>query len=129
MITTCTACNKTFEQNQTAGITNLSYAVGRDTDKELCYHCALAHLTGGRAPEESDFTSARLISGEMSDKEWKWLQEDLIAVETGRSRWEPHIPSESYVDWYDDDPEDITFCEECGSDDRFCYCGLDDTED
>lgn len=38
-------------------------------------------FTGGRAPEEGDFNSARLTSGEISDKELRWLQADLESVD------------------------------------------------
>lgn len=62
----------------------MASAVGRNADC-LCYVCALKSLIGNRVPEEGDFNSARLISGEIDDKELKWLMEDLRAVEQGRS--------------------------------------------
>ena len=70
----CGTCNKQFEALDDTS-----------TEEPICYGCALDSITGGRAPEEGDFNSARITSGEMSEKEWKWLQEDLQAVEQGRS--------------------------------------------
>lgn len=118
MLTTCTVCKKTFEQNQDTGLTNMAFAVGRDTDHERCYSCALDYVTGGRAPEESDFNTAHLISGEMSDKEWRWLQEDFRAVESGRrSVWEPM-----------DSEDDENWCYRCCRDYQYCICDTEDDE-
>lgn len=115
----CTVCSETFEQNQDPGITAMAYAVGRDTDNERCYSCALDHLAGGRWPEEGDFNSARLISGEMSDKQWRWLQEDMRAIESGRrSVWEP----------MDDEIDDSDWCYECNCDYYYCTCDLPDED-
>ncbi|HEY4489922.1 MAG TPA: hypothetical protein VJC12_01550 [Candidatus Paceibacterota bacterium] len=97
-IETCRKCGKTFERNSQFG----------PTDSPICYSCTLNEFTGGRAPEEGDFNSASLTSGEISDKELKWLQEDLRAVEQGRSIRE--VPDEEeHLDW----------CDICGS---TCYC-------
>jgi len=111
----CTVCGTTFEQNQKVVGTTMSLAVGRDPESERCYSCVLDSLTGGRAPEEGDFNSARLVSGEMSDKEWQWLQEDLRAVETGRS-----IREVEEVEYIDD------WCDVCGS---ICWCHESDDEE
>lgn len=108
----CTVCQKTFEQNQNVIGTTTSLAVGRDPENERCYGCVLDSLTGGRPPEEGDFNSARLASGEMSDKEWRWLQEDLRAVETGRSIRE--VEEAGYID---------DWCDVCGS---ICWCHEED---
>ena len=67
----CSECGKFFVQN--------------GSSERLCYNCALQKVTGGSCPEEGDFNTASLISGEMTDQERKWLQEDLRAVETGCS--------------------------------------------
>ena len=94
----------------------MAYAVGRDPENERCYSCALDYFTGGRAPEEGDFNSAHLLSGEMSDKEWRWLQEDFRAVESGRgSVWEPM-----------DDEEDEDWCRYCCRSYRICICDEDE---
>lgn len=73
----CSVCGTVFEQNEKVASTTMAHAVGRDPENERCYRCALSSLTGGLAPEGSDFTSAQLISGEISDKEWRWFQEDI----------------------------------------------------
>jgi hypothetical protein len=84
----------------------------------------LNEFIGGRPPEEGDFNSAYLTSGEISDKELKWLKEDLRAVEQGRSiREVPEV--EESIDW----------CDVCGSGRCYCYdhqddsSGSDQTED
>jgi hypothetical protein len=111
---TCKSCGKQFEAlNQNLP---MKAALG-GTEKPICYACALQSITGGRAPEEGDFNSARIISGEMSEKEWKWLQEDLRAVEESRSIRE-----------YDEDIEYIELCDECGGDRQYCYCDYDEED-
>jgi hypothetical protein len=92
MATICRKCEKTFERNEQLG----------PTDSPICYSCALNEFTGGRAPEEGDFNSASLVSGEISDKELQWLREDLRAVEEGRSIVEPleeHLPGCDIWNW------------------------------
>lgn len=101
----CGTCNKQFEALDDTS-----------TEEPICYGCALDSITGGRAPEEGDFNSARITSGEMSEKEWKWLQEDLRAAETGRSIRE----------YFCDEPEDIEWCEECGGNRLYCNCGIEE---
>ncbi len=49
-----------------------------------CYNCTLDEITHGNPPEEGDFNSAGIISGTLTDEEWKNLQADLAAVELGR---------------------------------------------
>ena len=89
----CGKCNKQFE---TLDDTN--------TENPICYGCALDSITGGRAPEEGDFNSTRIISGEMSEKEWNWLQEDLRAVEQGRSiREYEEIEHDDLIECNDED--------------------------
>ncbi len=100
----CSDCGRLFDQNDSSQVTNLGCVLGRDASKQLCYNCALNKVTGGGCPEEGDFNTASLISGEISDQEWKWMQEDLRAVETGRSSCgEPDYCQETeYEDDYDD---------------------------
>ena len=114
--TTCSECGKIFDCNGNVN-GNLANAVGRDSGQS-CYACALQSLTAGRAPEEGDFNSARLISGEISDEELGWLMEDLRAVEQGRSIVEP----------YEDENEYIDLCSQCGCEISNCYCD-DENED
>ncbi len=96
----CGTCKKQFEALDDS-----------NTEEPICYGCALDSITGGRAPEEGDFNSARIISGEMSEKEWKWLQEDLRAAETGRSiREYEEIEYDELIECNDDDE----YCDECG---------------
>ncbi len=106
MITlTCGTCNKQFEALDDT-----------NTEKPICYACALKSIAGGWAPEEGDFNSARIISGEMSEKEWKWLQEDLRAVEEGRSIRE----------YFCDEPENFERCDECGQERLYCNCDVEE---
>jgi hypothetical protein len=120
----CSACGKNFDFNPKVN-SNLANAVGRDSEKS-CYSCTLASLTGGRAPEEGDFNSASLISGEISDKELGWLMEDLRAVETGRSVREPYEEADEETSsiWDDRCPkcdEYLDVCE-CGYVQRCSHC-------
>ena len=96
----CADCGKLFQQNDSSQITSLGCTLGRDPDKQLCYNCALQKVSGGN-PEEGDFNTAHLISGEITDQEWKRMQEDFRAVETGHSSCEPDYCQE-YEDDYDD---------------------------
>lgn len=105
--TTCTQCQRQFERNEKVSGT-MAEALGRNS-RSICYGCALMEFTGGRTPEEGDFNSARLVSGEISDNELRWLMEDLRAVEQGRSM----------VEYPDDEKECIDWCDICGS---TCYC-------
>jgi hypothetical protein len=77
----CSVCGKSFQKNESGQVANLANVLGRDASQQLCYNCALEKVTGGSCPEEGDFNTARLISGEMTDQERKWLMEDLRAVE------------------------------------------------
>jgi hypothetical protein len=119
MIISCTVCKKTFEQNENPELTALAFAVGRDTEHPVCYGCALRQLTGNHAPEGGDFGSAYLISGEMSDKEWRSLQEDLGMV---RATWSPPEPAfgEDYEDYSD------LVCHTCGKYHDMCFCEHED---
>lgn len=100
----CSGCGKLFVQNESSQITYLANILGRDASEQLCYNCALQKVTGGSCPEEGDFNTAALISGEISDQEWKWMQEDFRAVESGCSSCgEPDYCQETeYEDDYDD---------------------------
>ncbi len=82
---TCKTCGKCFRSQK--------------IDSTICYDCALKHFTGGRPPEESDFNSASLCSGEMTDEEVRWLQQDLESVEHDDSA---HC---DYPERYDDDDD------------------------
>lgn len=113
---TCSRCQKEFERNESDDITSLANAVGRDPGEQLCYTCALDKITGRCAPEEGDFNSARLISGEMTDDERRWLQEDLRAVESGCSI------RESFDDTRWDEYDDPAWCYTCNRDTAFCMC-------
>lgn len=68
----CRECSITFE------------SLHDKAERSICYECALKILCGNSAPEEGDFNSAMINSGEMTEQEAKWLQEDLEAVESGR---------------------------------------------
>ncbi|HEY4483069.1 MAG TPA: hypothetical protein VI953_02740 [Candidatus Paceibacterota bacterium] len=63
----CAKCGKVFQSQKMNSVT--------------CYWCALEHFAGGRPPEEGDFNSASLLSGEMSDEEARELQKELESVD------------------------------------------------
>ena len=85
----CGTCGKEFKSQR--------------KDSTTCYGCALTRLIGNRAPEEGDFNSALLISGEMSDQDARQLQEDLESVDHSgaEAAWSRMV--EEYNDEYDDD--------------------------
>ena len=68
----CSVCEKTFER------------LYEKRERDICDGCALKELCGNFAPEEGDFNSARIISGEMTEQEERWLQEDLESVDHSR---------------------------------------------
>lgn len=111
---TCSVCRRSFEKNDKVNDT-LAEAVGRDS-RSICYGCALKEVTGGNPPEEGDFNSAHLISGEISDMNLKYLMEDLRNVELGRSTFEPYY-EDSDEDWIDP-----AWCYHCNKDTAFCVC-------
>ena len=88
-ITTCKTCSEIFEVSD------------EKVERGICYNCTLKELCGDRPPEEGDFSSAMIISGDMSEKEWQLLQADLEAVESGRSIREP------YEDEHEREDEDL----------------------
>jgi hypothetical protein len=99
-IVRCKNCRKQFER------------LYEERARDICYSCALKELCGNFVPEEGDFNSARIISGEMTEQEERWLQEDLKAVESGRSIREWDLLPESQ-EWE---------CPCCGEDLSNCYC-------
>ncbi len=80
----CETCGKNFNSQRKDGTT--------------CYGCALIRLVGNRAPEEGDFNTALLISGEMSDKDARSLQEDLESVDHSREEEFERRLVEDYCD-------------------------------
>lgn len=81
---TCATCTKQFTTSK--------------SDGNICYDCALQRITGGNAPEEGDFNTAKLVSGTMTEEEEGWLRSDLEAVEGGVSH-----PDFEPEEWPDDD--------------------------
>ena len=71
----CCKCGKTYEKNK---------EVAKDCE-HICYNCALERLCAGSCPEEGDYNTALLQSGEISDQMLKELQRELAAVERGSS--------------------------------------------
>lgn len=104
----CNICGKSFEQNENPEITYLGHVLGRDSDNERCYSCALIYVSGGFGPEGGDFNSARFISGEMSDDELQWFQKDQRSLQ----RRYREISDE---EWYG-------VCQDCGYSLRECRC-------
>jgi len=96
---TCTCCGNEFQTRN---------------ESDLCYSCTLQSLTGGRAPEEGDFNTAKIQSGTMTDEEIGYLQKDLESVEEGRSFREIDV---DFEEW--DDP---AWCYKCKKDIAFCDC-------
>ena len=91
----CAGCSKEFKT--------------RKSDGKICYDCALQRITGGSAPEEGDFNTARLVSGTMTEEEEGWLRSDLEAVEGGASHsaFEPEEWPDDYYEcdgWEGDAP-------------------------
>jgi len=84
----CKTCDKKFRSQK--------------KDSTICYDCALEHFTGGSAPEEGDFNSAALLSGEMSDAEAQSLQEDLESVDHSREE----VYWNRMVEDYCEEPDD-----------------------
>ncbi len=122
---TCGKSGKSFETINPAPV--LRAALGGTDENQICYGCALECITGDRAPEEGDFNSARIISGEMSEQEWRWLKEDLEAAEQGRSIREYEPPEYEPLEEYNDDDE--IFGHECFEDDYEVLPSLDEYED
>lgn len=91
----CETCGKTFQ-------TFLSNA-------SECYGCALKRFCGGGMPEEGDFNSASLVSGNLSPEDRRQLQRDLAAVERSSSCRESfdddveYFDIEEYESDYDDE--------------------------
>jgi hypothetical protein len=86
---TCETCDKKFSSQK--------------KDSTICYACALKYFAGDNAPEEGDFNSALITSGEMSDQDARLLQEDLESVDHSgaEARWR-----EMVEDYARDDFED-----------------------
>ena len=99
----CEKCRKSYEKNDEF-----------KSQTHICYACALTEMTASRAPEEGDFNSASIISGEISDTDLGYLVEDLRAVEEGRS-----IVEQREVD---EDRQDPAWCYTCNKDTAFCAC-------
>lgn len=88
--TVCGTCGKTFER------------LYEKRERNICYDCALDEICGKYAPEEGDFNSAMIISGEMTEEQERWFQEDLEAVESGRSIrevYEEETDEERYIEY------------------------------
>ena len=91
----CGTCGKHFKSQR--------------NDSTTCYGCALTRLIGNGAPEEGDFNTALLVSGELTSEDARSLQEDLETVEQGRSIREVFT-------------EDV--CDLCGGDPHWCSCSF-----
>ena len=106
----CKSCTKEFKSNR--------------SDASTCYACALRDIAGRNPPEEGDFNSALMISGEMSEKEWQWLQEDLWEVDKAAHACDkcgqmtcqcPEYPDDDFDedDFVEEKPEEY-HCYGCG---------------
>ena len=81
---TCKTCKRKFRSQQ--------------KDSTICYGCALKHFAGDGTPEEGDFNSARLTSGEMTDEQTRWLKRDLESVDHSRAEELERRIIEEYVE-------------------------------
>lgn len=111
----CSKCGKYFNQNE-KHVTSADRVLGRNENKPICYKCALYKLTGDNPPEISDFNTALIISGEMDDRTWEYLQEDL------RSTEECRLPHYDAIDRKYDRYDDPAWCYTCNRDIAFCLC-------
>jgi hypothetical protein len=99
----CEKCGKEYQKND---------QVARDCE-HICYECALSNLCGDGYPEEGDFNTARLQSGEISDQAFKQLRRELTAIEQGQQQcYMDTDDSESSLDYeetycYQHDDEDL----------------------
>lgn len=117
---TCTTCSNDFQALENE-MTLLKDALGAVSEPE-CYNCALKRITGGSAPEEGDFNSARIVSGEMSETEWRLLQAELRDVD--------HAGKEDdYWDDCRDYDDDLFGGRECFEEDYETLPSLDEYED
>lgn len=74
MQATCSKCGKEFITSNSG---------------KICYDCTLESLVQGQSPEEGDFNTARIVSGEMSEDERRLLQEDLRSVDWAACQPDP----------------------------------------
>jgi len=91
--TTCKNCGKKFEKH-----TGEEFGDNRDSLQDICYDCALESTTGGQPPEEGDFNTARITSGEISEEERRLLQEDLRSVDWAACQPDPEDDEHDHLD-------------------------------
>lgn len=120
MTVTCSACHTQFTKvlgspeyrNVTQGLLAL---------EAYCFNCTLTRITGERCPEEGDFNTARLVSGEMSDEDISALRSDLASVES----YDPFEDEWDAAERWDKDTDrsyEEQACRKCGQiDDCTCY--------
>lgn len=77
------------------------------SNSTTCYGCALERITGGLPPEEGDFNTALLSSGQMSDEDARHLQDDLESVDHSREeKFQSEMMKEYGDPWEDYREED-----------------------
>lgn len=94
IVTTCEVCGKKYSKY-------IDGYYNRRASKDICYDCALQSLTKGQPPEEGDFNTAQINSGEMSEEERKWLSEDLRSVDRAACERDPNDDP-----WFVEDDQD-----------------------
>ncbi len=99
IVTKCEVCGKEFVKYIK------DYSLRRETFPDICYGCSLQSITGGQAPEEGDFNTARVSSGEMSEEERRLLQEDLRSVDAAACAPDPDDDDQLSYDERDYDDE------------------------
>jgi len=96
--TKCKSCGKEFVKNVE------ETSKSSDRSQDICYDCALESLTKGRPPEEGDFNTAMITSGEMSEDESRLLQEELRKVDWAACQPDPEDDPDDRS-WFDEDRE------------------------
>lgn len=107
----CDKCKKMFAQNEKVVNSGMAEALNSEEAVHECFNCALNRITSNHAPEEGDFNTARIVSGEVTDEEWREMQETFRALEEGRA------PSNN-DQWYAEDEEDDRWDDDS---DWYCY--------
>ncbi len=92
--TVCCKCKKSFKKT----VQTKNHSPSEDT----CYDCTLESLTNGQCPEEGDFNTARISSGEMSEDERRLLWEDLQSVDRAACMPDPEDDEPDWQ-WFDGD--------------------------
>lgn len=84
----CSSCGKKFQKLVDGN-------AGQSSPSDQCYSCSLESLTKGSPPEEGDFNTARIRSGEMTEEERRMLWDDLKSVDWAACQPDPEDDREN----------------------------------